>query len=102
MQDDSIREMQAAYDRVRHIGFKGEQMIFCEGAETGKISHEDALKAIAYTWNMLGDLLEEVTALSQDHARMNRSLRDIQRLAENAMQGTARSEIPADWWEHID
>lgn len=102
MTSDKIREMQAAYDKVGHIGFEGERLAFCEGAVRGGIGREDALNEIENAWNALGELLSEVADLSQDRARMNCSLRNIQQIVTDAMQGTARSEVPADWWEHVE
>lgn len=58
--------------------------------------------AITEVCEMIGRLLDEMARLQEDHARMTYTLRTIAGKAMDAMQGTARSQIAADWWQAQD
>ena len=64
----------------------------------GRVTTNEAFRDIEDVWNSLHVLLDEIADLSEDRKRLNATLRSINAKAIDAMQGTARSEIPADWW----
>lgn len=97
MTADRITEMRADYCKVGRFFLDKEGAIRIQGVIQDEISEKDALEAIANAWNSLPDLLDEVTRLAEDHARMTHTLRIIGSKAMDAMQGTSRSQIAADW-----
>ena len=98
MTADQFTEILAAKNRVGHIVFKGGQLVSCEGILKGRVTTNEAFRDIEDVWNSLHVLLDEIANLSEDRKRLNATLRLINAKAIDAMQGTARSEIPADWW----
>ena len=98
MTDDQITEILAAKNRVGHIGFKDGRLVSCEGIIKGRVTTDEVFQDIEDVWNSLHVLLNEITDLSEDRKRLNATLRSIDAKVIDAMQGTARSEIPADWW----
>lgn len=98
MTADQFTEILAAKNRVGHIVFKGGQLVSCEGILKGRVTTNEAFRDIEDVWNSLHVLLDEIADLSEDRKRLNATLRSINAKAIDAMQGTARSEIPADWW----
>ena len=99
MTSEQINEIQFAYQKVGYINFKNQQLFFCEGIENKELTCQQALQEIAIVWNGLGDLLNEIANLEQDHARMTQALHLINQQILDTLQGTARSQVAADWWE---
>lgn len=101
MKADQISEMRAAHNKVGHITLAQDGALHFEGTMEGRISESEALHEIALAWNELGALLDEVVQLAEDHARMTHTLRSIGAEVIDAMQGTSRSQIAADWWAAV-
>lgn len=70
-----------------------------EAVEKGEMSKGEALKSIVCVWNDLRSLFDEVSTLAEDHSRMTRTLHKINEKVVDAMQGSSRSQIAADWWQ---
>lgn len=98
MTNDQFTEILAAKNRVGHIVFKDGRLVSCEGILKGRVTTNEAFQYIEDVWNSLHVLLNEIADLSEDRKRLNATLRSINAKTIDAMQGTARSEIPADWW----
>lgn len=98
MTNDQFTEILAAKNRVGHIVFKDGRLVSCEGILKGRVTTNEAFQDIEDVWNSLHVLLNEIADLAEDRKRLNATLRSINAKTIDAMQGTARSEIPADWW----
>ena len=98
MTNDQFTEILAAKNRVGHIVFKDGRLVNCEGILKGRVTTNEAFQDIEDVWNSLHVLLNEIADLAEDRKRLNATLRSINAKTIDAMQGTARSEIPADWW----
>lgn len=79
------------------IGRNGDLSI--SAVERGIIDEKKALCMVAESWNDLFLLLDEVSLLAEDHARMSYTLRTIDQKVSDTLQGTSRSEIAKDWWQ---
>ena len=99
---DHIAEMADRINRIGHIRCDADGSLHCTGTDYRTMSQEEAQRVMAETWNSLGELLDEMARLQEDHARMTYTLRTIAGKAMDAMQGTARSQIAADWWQAQD
>lgn len=97
MTNDQFTEILAAKNRVGHIVFKDGRLVSCEGILKGRVTTNEAFQDIEDVWNSLHVLLNEIADLEEDRKRLNATLRSINAKTIDAMQGTARSEIPADW-----
>ena len=98
MTNEQFTEILAAKNRVGHIVFKDGRLVSCEGILKGRVTTNEAFQDIEDVWNSLHVLLNEIADLEEDRKRLNATLRSINAKTIDAMQGTARSEIPADWW----
>lgn len=98
MTNEEITCIQAAFDAVgRFVEVNG--ALTCEGVLRGALEKGDVCKALAAAWNELPALIREVEDLAEDHARMTKTLRMMASLTADALQGTARSQVAADWWQ---
>ena len=99
MKADQICVLRNEINRLGHLFVNKDGEMIIEAVETGDMSRKEALESIATSWNELSALMDEVSALAEDHARMTHTLHVINEKAVYAMQGTSRSEIAADWWQ---
>lgn len=98
MTGEEITCIHAAFDAVGRI-VEANGALTCEGILRGGLEKDAAAKELAAAWNELPALLREVEDLAEDHARMTKTLRTIAGMTADALQGTARSQIAADWWQ---
>lgn len=96
---DTLSEIRAAYERILHIGVDENSVVYCEGVTNGSLKKEEALKEIAFVWNSLDTVLSEVSALSEDCTRMTHILYEVNQKVVSGLQGTARMNVPPDWWQ---
>lgn len=101
MTADSIREMRAAYNKVGPIVIDKSGTLHSKGVMKKSLSETEAKQEIEWVWNELGQLLDEVAQLAEDHARMTHTLLEINKKVIDAMQGTSRSNIAKDWWSAV-
>lgn len=97
---DKYREMIDRYRQVGQVSFEVGRLMM-HNVMIGRIGEAEAGKIVEYTWNELGDLLDEFAQLVEDHDRMTKTLEWINKKVVDAMQGTARSTIPVDWWSAV-
>ena len=98
---DKYREMIDRYRQVGQVSFEVGRLMM-HNVMLGRIGEAEAGKIVEYTWNELGDLLDEFAQLVEDHSRMTYTLEQISRRAVDAMQGTAKSTIAEDWWSAVN
>lgn len=94
------RGMLDGYRKVGQISFENGKLLM-HGVLVGRIDEAEAGKLVEYIWHDLGDLLDDFCQLTDDHHRMTKTLEWINKKVVDAMQGTARSTIPVDWWSAV-
>lgn len=99
MTAEQIISLRRNIEQIGHIIVNKDGTLMIEAVMNGSMPYEEAAKTLSISWNELNALMDEVSTLAEDHARMTKTLHYVNEKVVYAMQGTSRSEIAADWWQ---
>lgn len=99
MTAEQIYFLRKNIEQIGHVIVTKDGTLMIEAVMNGSMPYGEAAMLLSTSWNELDALMAEVSTLAEDHARMTKTLHDVNEKVVYAMQGTSRSQIAVDWWQ---